>query len=441
MQKSYFGTDGIRGKAGVYPLDQAGAEAVGAAVGAFFVGSGDHIIVGGDTRESSSMLIEAVAKGIRSAGIDAVNLGVIPTPGLAYVARNTTATAAIMISASHNPYYDNGIKIFSGEGDKLSDEQEAQITQIFTQKSDVTNSDAGELSSSADLADLYTDFLASEFKADKANISVVIDCANGATSLLAEKVFKPLCKELQIIHNNPDGRNINDHCGATDLASLQKIIVDESHDLGIAFDGDGDRLMLVDANGQIKNGDHILYILGTQKAYSTVVATTMSNLGLEQSLAKENIQLIRVNVGDRYVLEEMAKGGFKLGGEQSGHIIVKPAQTTGDGMLAAIKIMEIMATTGQPLDKLSEDLQIFPQAIVNIELNDRTIIDRPEFIDFVAAKSDEIGPSGRIVIRASGTEPLLRIMIEADSVDELAAQIAKQAAELIDSLVKDHNNG
>lgn len=434
MQTTYFGTDGIRGKAGVYPLDVTGATAVGKAVGVYFARSGGRVLVGSDPRESSSMLVDAVSKGLAQAGVNMSVIGVIPTPGLAYVANNSDASAAVMISASHNPYYDNGIKIFSGNGDKLSDEQESEISKVFKDISDTSGEAVGNIVQSRDDIGQYIEFLKSKFAANPADISIVIDCANGATSSIAQEVFTSMCSNTTVINNQPDGKNINDKCGATDTAMLQQTVVDGGHDLGIAFDGDGDRLILVDHAGEVRNGDQILYILGTQGEYKDIVATTMSNLGLEKSLEQKGIQLHRTDVGDRYVLEEMDRGGYKLGGEQSGHLIIKPDQTTGDGMLAAIKLLAILSKTGLTLAELTEGLRIYPQAIVNVELKDKSVLNSQAFADFIQAKQEQIGSSGRIIIRPSGTEPLLRVMIESENAATLTPIVADEAADLIKKL-------
>lgn len=434
MQTTYFGTDGIRGKAGVYPLDEKGATAVGFAVGTYFATSGAKVLVGSDPRESSPMLMDAVSKGLAQAGVNVSAIGVIPTPGLAYLVESGSASAAIMISASHNPYYDNGIKIFSGEGDKLSDEQEVEISDIFSNSNQQSHEPVGNIIQAKDQIEHYIEFLRSKYRTDVADISVVIDCANGATSSIAQEVFSEMCRKVTVINATPDGKNINRKCGATDTAELQRTVVEGNHDLGIAFDGDGDRIILVDSAGEVKNGDHILYILGTQGNHDHIVATTMSNLGLENSLKSKNIELLRTDVGDRYVLEEMAKNNYLLGGEQSGHIIIKPDQTTGDGILAAINILEIISKTGSSLSKLSEDLQIYPQSIVNVDLKDKSILDNPAFIDFISAKQDQIGETGRIVIRPSGTEALLRVMIESDDAKTITPVVAAEAADLIKKL-------
>lgn len=434
MQTTYFGTDGIRGKAGVYPLDKKGATAVGFAVGTYFARSGATVLVGSDPRESSPMLMDAVSSGLAQAGVNVLIVGVIPTPGLAYLAKTSDALAAIMISASHNPYYDNGIKIFSGEGDKLSDQQEAEISEIFSAASQTANKTLGKITKAEDEVQKYVEFLQSKYKMPVADISVALDCANGATASVAKDVFAGMCRQVTVINADPDGKNINDKCGATDTADLQATVLEGKHDLGIAFDGDGDRIILVDGSGQVKNGDHILYILGTQGGHKHIVATTMSNLGLETSLNSLNIDLLRTDVGDRYVLEEMIKNSYLLGGEQSGHIIIMPDQTTGDGMLAAIKILEVIAKTGSSLSELSQDLQIYPQSIVNVELNDKSVLNDPIFTDFMKAKKNQIGDTGRIVIRPSGTEPLLRVMIESENAATITPIVANEAADLITKL-------
>ncbi len=430
-KRKLFGTDGIRGPAGQYPLDKAGAFQIGKAIGVHFGKSGQPILIARDPRESSPMLETALVRGISAVGVDTTMVGVIPTPGLAYLTRTTDASAGVMITASHNAYQDNGIKIFSEQGGKLPDSTELQLNRLIA--GHIAEQEAGASSHDTGLVHKYVDFLvASTTRFD--GLKLAIDCANGATSFIAQDVFEGLGAEVTMLFDRPDGQNINANCGATDTAALQKIVKEQGLDGGIAFDGDGDRVLLVDAQGRTLSGDHMLYILALGRAEKTVVATIMSNGAFESALKNHDIQLTRTAVGDRYVLEELEKTGLRLGGEQSGHIILHDLLPTGDGLLAAIQTLRYVAASGKSLADWYDELPLLPQALVNIPLADGKLSQNPAIAGFIAKKSAELGTTERLSIRPSGTEPKLRVMIEAVDAQAKAEAIAAQLSELLRTL-------
>ncbi|MCL4524819.1 MAG: phosphoglucosamine mutase [Acidobacteria bacterium] len=428
MAKHLFGTDGVRGIPGEYPLDDATIYGVGRALGDYLrtTGAEKRVLLGMDTRESGMLIIGKLARGLADAGSLPVFAGVITTPGVACLVRERAFAAGMVVSASHNPWHDNGIKLISSSGMKFPDAIEARIEkEILVHRESVPSKHAKAVALSAerglDLA--YLAFLRSRAVrgASLENLRVVLDCANGAASELAPSLFRSLGAEVIGIHDRPDGRNINAGCGALHPEAMQKKVVDVGAQLGVAFDGDADRAMFSTAAGKLVNGDGILLALGRYfKSNGTlkgpaIVGTTMANLGLERALAREGLKLARVPVGDRYVLEEMIRVGSNLGGEQSGHIILLDDSTTGDGMLTALKIACLVNLRG-PLEKLVEGLKIFPQTIVNVKVSQKPPLESlPEVSRLLAEAERALGDAGRIVLRYSGTEPLARVMVEAET--------------------------
>lgn len=427
MTRELFGTDGVRGLAGEYPLDSAGAQRVGRAVGVHFAQPGQSIVIGYDPRESSLQIVEDVTAGLTAVGVNVVSVEVIATPGLAYLTReHEEFVAGVMVTASHNPYQYNGIKVFAADGGKLSDEVEAELNQQI--QSEIADRSAGSSSVNTDLCSQYTDFLHASV-ADPTlftGIKVAVDAANGAASVYAAAVLEQLGAEVTPLFNTPDGRNINAGCGATDTRALQNAVKDGAFDLGIALDGDADRLILVDEQAREVKGDHLMYILAVATDCEGVVATVMSNLGFEQALQAKGIQLDRTAVGDRYVLEGLERSGFGLGGEQSGHIILPQILKTGDGLLAALQVMQAVQQSGKSLAAWRDEVIMFPQALVNLQLGDKTLLDQPDVQAYIKTQVNQLGERGRVLIRPSGTEPLVRVMVEADDAQVLAEKIAQE---------------
>ncbi|MEK7599837.1 MAG: phosphoglucosamine mutase [Patescibacteria group bacterium] len=431
MSRALFGTDGVRGLAGQYPLDTDGAIKIGRAVGALFASEGQSIVIAGDPRESSAGLIESLTQGLIAVGVNVVNIGVIPTPGLAYITReHDNFVAGVMVTASHNPYQYNGVKVFDAKGDKLSDNTEVRLNSLI--EDGAPDRGHGEVSYNNDLIKTYEDFLVGSAQGlDLGGLSIAIDTANGAASGLAGRVFSQLGAKVTALSYAPNGKNINDKCGATDTTTLQEAVVKNQLAIGIAFDGDADRLMLVDQQGRQFNGDHILYLLAVSGDLKGVVATVMSNLGFEKALDLRGIKLDRVNVGDRYVLDGLVNTGYKLGGEQSGHIILPNLLATGDGILAAVQVARAIVASNKSLAQWYDEVPMLPQALVNIALTDKTRLDSPEVKSFIEEQTAAMASAGRILIRPSGTEPLARVMVEAPNAQEIANTVAKKLVELV----------
>lgn len=430
MSSSLFGTDGIRGPAGTYPLDEAGLHQIGKAAAVYFVKSNKPVLIGWDPRESSEGMAEATAAGLQAAGAQVQRVGVIPTPGLAYLTKERQAAAGVIITASHNPYTDNGVKLFTPDGRKLSDADQAGINKLIDET--LPDDAGGAISDASELLQAYEDFLvAVAGQAELKGLKLAADSANGATSGLAARVFERLEASVTPLFDKPDGRNINVACGATDSSALEAAVKQQGLDAGVAFDGDGDRVILVDGRGRPLSGDHILYILAVSGSHKGVVATIMSNQGLETALKKHGITLERTAVGDRYVLDGMDKTGYRLGGEQSGHIILSDHATTGDGLLAAIVTLMAVQASGKSLADWRDELTLLPQALVNIALPDRSRLETYEVQAFLRQRTAELGSDGRINIRPSGTEPKLRIMVEADNAEIVAQKLASELAELL----------
>lgn len=421
--------------AGEPPLDQATAYAVGVALASWI--GGHHlepeVVLGMDTRESGTWLAEHVAGGLAEGGVKARFAGLITTPGVAYVTRTGPFAAGIMISASHNPYEDNGIKVVGHSGFKLADEQEHVIEgDIFQWLDKGAKPSPVTLKIDEGLDHAYTQYLASTLPQGLDGMRLVVDAANGAATYLGPALFENLGAKVDRIFCEPDGRNINLNCGSQHLEGLRERVISTGADLGVAFDGDADRAMLVSHSGKVIDGDAMLLICGlalhAQSPLKEVIATVMSNLGLELALKQHGIELVRTAVGDKYVLEEMLRRDAPLGGEQSGHVIFRRYATTGDGMLTALRVLEVVRSTGRDLDALTEEFKTYPQKLVNVRVKQRKPLeDLPEVQSEIRRARDEFGDGGRVVVRFSGTEPLARVMVEGptdDRVDHFCHSIA-----------------
>jgi phosphoglucosamine mutase len=438
--RQLFGTDGIRGVAGEFPLTLESTYLIGRALGHDLIRTDPNasVVIGQDTRESSSWIADRVLLGLVSSGCKVHSAGVITTPGVAYLARSRGHAAGVVISASHNPWTDNGIKVFSRDGYKLPDSHELAIEQeIFALLQNpedhlpVSVKPAPSLPGDASLRHAYVEWLAQGLKTDVSRVRVLLDCANGAATAEAPELFRACGLQATYLGASPDGQNINDQCGALHPETLGRAIAEQKgrFDLGVTFDGDADRALFSDANGRVVNGDGVLLLVARDLqsrgvlTNSTIVATTMSNMGLEIALRKAGVRMLRANVGDKYVLEEMLKTGAILGGEQSGHIIFRDGEaTTGDGLLTALRVMEIMARTGKPLADLIGDLKVFPQTIQNIRVREKIPFALvPEIRRTIEAAERELNGNGRVVVRYSGTEALARVMVEAESGEKMRA--------------------
>lgn len=426
MTREIFGTDGIRGQAYVYPLDERGSKQVGVAVAVYFAKKGETILVGRDPRQSSIMLENGIIEGIVSQGVNVVSVGVVPTAGLAYLTKKSDAKAGVMITASHNPYTDNGIKVFSSEGTKLTDDIEKSINDLINLFHKEPG--GGVSSSNEKMVEDYISFLVEQVqnKDQVSKLSVVLDCANGATSSVAPEVFKRLGIATNVLFDKPDGVNINEHCGATDTVALSDYIKDHSVTAGIAFDGDGDRVMVVDENGRLMNGDYSLYILAISRKEPGVVATIMSNMGLEKALTERGTRFIRTNVGDRYVVDGLTEASLQLGGEQSGHVVMTDLSMTGDGIQTALQLLSIIAAGTKTFGQWRDELVLMPQTLLNVAVPDKTIIDNPDVKSYIKSQQIALGDNGRISVRASGTEPLVRIMVESPNAHEISTRLADE---------------
>jgi len=430
MPKELFGTDGIRGVPGEYPLDDGTLFWIGRTLGEYLrsAHSAPRVLIGMDTRESGPHIVGKIAAGLTKARATPLFAGVISTPGVACLVRQKGLSAGVVISASHNPYHDNGVKLFAGTGIKFPDEVEERLEREISQR---RNHKAAEgsvsLQADASLDEEYLAFLRSRVIAGAklSSMKLVLDCANGAASRLGPALFRALGAEVVAIHDQPDGRNINVGCGSLHPENLQRKVLETRAALGVAFDGDADRAVFVSASGRQVNGDgtllaaaRYLKLVGRLKG-ARVVGTTMANLGLERALAADGLTLTRVDVGDRYVLEEMLRCGSNLGGEQAGHIIFFDDSPAGDGLLTALKMASLVALQG-PLDELIKDLKIFPQIIVNVKVRSKPPLESlPQVSSVLAEAARALGDSGRIVLRYSGTEPLARVMVEAERAEDV----------------------
>ncbi len=444
MTKKYFGTDGIRGRVGEYPITADFFLKLGWAAGRVFASEGNgFVLVGKDTRISGYMFESALEAGLTAAGVDTRLLGPMPTPGIAYLTRTLRAQAGIVISASHNPYYDNGVKFFSVQGMKLPDEIEQKIERhLDSPMTTVESAKLGKAKRLVDAAGRYIEFCKASVptRLDFSGMRIILDCAHGATYHIAPHVFSEVGAEVVTIGADPDGLNINDECGSTKPNKLAATVLAYRADFGIALDGDGDRLVMVDHKGEIVDGDELIYIIAKARLDSgqmsgPVVGTLMTNLGMEHALKKLGINLLRANVGDRYVMEMLSEHKGILGGENSGHIICLDRTTTGDGIIAALQVMAEMQSTGKNLHELKSGMQKYPQVLINVKTTKKINPDQDEDIQkAVKAVEKKLGDSGRVLLRASGTEPLIRVMVEGqqeDLVKNYAQQIAGGVKKLI----------
>ena len=428
MGKELFGTDGIRGIPGEYPLDDATLDRVGLALGNYLGSAGQahgdspSVLIGRDTRESGPHIAERIACGLAAGGASPVSAGVLTTPGVAWLVNREGFAAGVVISASHNPYHDNGVKLISSTGMKFPDTIETALEQfVLSSRDAVSAAKTLRLHDNEKIDDDYLAGLAQALLpgAKLAGMKIVLDCANGAASKLAPRLFRSLGADVIAMNHTPDGKNINANCGSLHPEGMQKQVVQSGAALGVAFDGDADRAIFSSATGRLVDGDGVLLVVARYLKSAgmlrgdVVVGTTMANLGLERALEDSGLKLARTAVGDRYVLEEMQRIGANFGGEQSGHILFLDDATTGDGMLTALKLASIISIAG-PLDSLVADLKIFPQKIVNVRVRSKPPLDSlPEVARLLREAEQALGNSGRVVLRYSGTEPLARVMVEA----------------------------
>ncbi|MDM1718698.1 phosphoglucosamine mutase [Acinetobacter towneri] len=437
---SYFGTDGIRGKFGELPITPEFALKLGFAAGKVLKKHTKKnkpiVVLGKDTRLSGYILEAALQAGLNAAGVYVHLLGPLPTPAIAHLTRALHASLGIVISASHNPYFDNGIKFFSGEGKKLPDALQEEINQELQQELKIE--DTANLGKSVRVKDAngrYIEFCKSTFPyhLDLNDLTIVVDCANGAAYNVGPAVFRELGAKVIAIHNEPNGLNINENCGSTHPESLQKAVLEHQADLGVAFDGDADRVILVDSQGKQIDGDHILYILATQgsKKPAGIVGTLMSNMALELALEKAQVPLLRANVGDRYVLQGLEENGWVIGGEPSGHILTLDKSTTGDAIIAALQVLTVMVEQNKALHELVADFKLLPNVLENVRLaNMFDPYTVPALVEEFDRATEQLKGRGRLLIRKSGTEPVIRVMVEGDDLAEVEA-LAKDLADAV----------
>jgi phosphoglucosamine mutase len=439
MSKKFFGTDGIRGSVGADPMNADFALRLASAAAQVLVPAGGTVLIGKDTRLSGYMFESALEAGFVAAGADVLLLGPLPTPGIAVLTQEFNANLGVVISASHNPYHDNGIKFFDGAGAKLSDEVEKEIEKVL--KKPAITLESGKLGRAKRIDSArarYQEFCAATFPddLDLEGVKVVFDGANGAGYKVGPRTLNELGADVITIGCSPNGRNINDGCGSTEPALLQKTVPAVEAHVGIALDGDGDRVVMVDEKGQITDGDQLLYVLATARKQDgnlrgPVVGTVMSNLGLELALKRHDIEFKRASVGDRYVLETLRQTGGIIGGETSGHMICLDQTTTGDGLISALQILAVMKRTGKPLSELAAGMTRYPQKMLNVPTSRRVDPDTcPAIRDAVSQAESELAQSGRVVLRASGTEPVIRVMVEGRNENQVLA-LAKRLASVV----------
>ena len=436
-ERKYFGTDGVRAVAGAFPLTAAWVMQLGAAAGEVLKRQNPRasVVIGKDTRQSGDMLEAALAAGLTSRGVNVVHLGVLPTPGVSYLTRHLQADAGVVISASHNPYEDNGIKFFGADGQKLSDATELQIEAAIDDVPNfppVTGVSMGSVTNYGEAERLYTNFLRSHAP-DLTGLKIALDCANGAAYRVAPKVFQAAGADVFAVYTTPDGRNINRNCGSTHMDHLRLLVREGDYDLGIAFDGDADRALFVDSRGNMVHGDHMLLLNARARGEKAVVSTIMSNMALEVKLQEAGIPLERTAVGDRYVHERLHDKHLNLGGEQSGHVLFLDVAPTGDGVLTALLTLGSMVKLGTTLDDLHDDLVMFPQTLVNVRVKDKKAIAADSSVQqAVQAAEMQLAGKGRINLRPSGTENLIRVMVEGQDegeIHDIAARVAKVVEE------------
>ncbi|WP_439238951.1 phosphoglucosamine mutase [Lonepinella sp. BR2919] len=439
-ERKYFGTDGVRGKVGTFPITPDFALKLGWAAGKVLATQGSKkVLIGKDTRISGYMLESALEAGLTAAGLSAVFVGPMPTPAVAYLTRTFRAEAGVVISASHNPYDDNGIKFFSAQGTKLPDEVEEAIEAMLDQPMDcVASAELGKASRINDASGRYIEFCKGTFPTELSleGYKIVLDCANGATYHIAPSVMRELGAEVIEIGTEPDGLNINEKCGATDIKALQAKVLETKADVGLAYDGDGDRIMMVDHLGNMVDGDQILYIIAREALRSGnlkggVVGTLMSNMSLEIALKQLGVPFLRANVGDRYVLEKMQENNWKFGGENSGHIIISDKNTTGDGIIASLAVLTAMVQHKLSLNELVTAVPLFPQVLINVRFAGGENPLESDTVKSIASDVEKrLAGKGRILLRKSGTEPLIRVMVECQD-GELAQQCAEEIANVV----------
>ena len=439
--RKYFGTDGIRGIAGE-SLTADLSFKVGKALGKLLTEKKDHpkVVIGRDTRISCDMIEHALTAGLTSTGVNVMTVGTIPTPAIAYLTKTIETDSGIMISASHNPYQDNGIKIFGPDGFKLTDEQELEIESLIDNSEQIKNASfekIGKVYGGNELTQKYIQHIKQSISGDLSDVKIALDCANGATTGVAPFIFGDLEADIETIGCQPNGVNINDNVGSTKIETISEFVKENNVDVGFAFDGDGDRVLAVDANGNIVDGDKIMFILAKhlkehgELKDNMVVSTVMSNIGFYKAIEENGLQSVKTAVGDRYVVEEMRKNDYSLGGEQSGHIVLMNYATTGDGILTAVKLANIIKTSGKSLEELASEVNIYPQKLVNIKVVDKkTAMEDSDILAECEKVEKELEGNGRILLRASGTENLIRVMVEASS-DELTDKYCEQVAKIV----------
>ena len=442
-ERKYFGTDGIRGRVGEFPITPEFMLKLGWAAGQAFKRDGQRnsVLIGKDTRLSGYMFESALEAGLSAAGVDVKLLGPMPTPAIAYLTRTFRASAGIVISASHNPHEDNGIKFFSPAGTKLDDALEAEIERWLDQPIEVCQpAELGKASRVDDAPGRYIEFCKStvpnEFTLD--GMRIVLDCAHGATYHVAPKVFRELGAKVSVIGGDPDGLNINLNVGSTHLESLRSAVLEKRADLGIAFDGDGDRVLMVDADGSDVDGDELLYVIASQRFAEDrlrggVVGTLMTNLGVELALKEIGIEFERAKVGDRYVMERLLANNWVLGGEGSGHIVIRDCTTTGDGIVSALQVLLAVRRSGKTLAEIRQGMSKLPQTMINVRVDQRfDPFSREDIVAAVRKAESELGGSGRVLLRASGTEPLIRVMAEGQDADEIL-RVVEELARVVEN--------
>ncbi len=439
--RKYFGTDGIRGIAGE-SLTADLSFKVGKALGKLLTEKKEHpkVVIGRDTRISCDMIEHALTAGLTSTGVNVMTVGTIPTPAIAYLTKTIETDSGIMISASHNPYQDNGIKIFGPDGFKLTDEQELEIESLIDNSEQIKNASfekIGKVYGGNELTQKYIQHIKQSISGDLSEIKIALDCANGATTGVAPFIFGDLEADIETIGCQSNGVNINDNVGSTKIETISEFVKENNVDVGFAFDGDGDRVLAVDASGNIVDGDKIMFILAKhlkeqgELKDNMVVSTVMSNIGFYKAIEENGLQSVKTAVGDRYVVEEMRKNDYSLGGEQSGHIVLMNYATTGDGILTAVKLANIIKTSGKSLEELASEVSIYPQKLVNIKVVDKkTAMEDSEILAECEKVEKELEGNGRILLRASGTENLIRVMVEASS-DELTDKYCEQVAKIV----------
>ncbi|WP_019585160.1 phosphoglucosamine mutase [Deinococcus apachensis] len=435
-ERKYFGTDGVRAVAGEFPLTAAWVMGLGAAAGEVLKreSARPSVVIGKDTRHSGDMLEAALAAGLTSRGVTVIHVGVLPTPGVSYLTRHLGADAGVVISASHNPYQDNGIKFFGRDGQKLSDETEHEIETAIDEVPNfapVTGVDLGSVTNYTEAERLYVGFLRSHAP-DLTGLRVAMDCANGAAYRVGPRVFQAAGADVFAVYTTPDGHNINRGCGSTHLDHLQRIVREGDYDLGVAFDGDADRALFVDSRGNVVQGDHMLLLGARARGERAVVTTIMANMALEVKLREAGIGLERTAVGDRYVHERLHEQGLTLGGEQSGHILFLDQSPTGDGVLTALLTLAAMRKVGTTLDALHDELVMFPQTLVNVRVADKKAISRDDVVQAAVQQAEaRLNGRGRVNLRPSGTENLIRVMVEGPDEAEIH-EVARTLAGVVE---------